>query len=175
MRKISIITLGLLAILFFVGLFFYARYGGFNDPEIKTITVPEYKIIGKEYTGKMTAKEFGQLFEAAEKMLKEGKVKGDVAGVFYTNPQKESDTVQAFVGVLLKDSLQVLPEGYTIRTVAERKVIQAHIKAHVLVSPFVYPDIEEFAKENNIVLTHVPAVEIYPSTEEMFIQVPVIE
>ena len=173
MRKISIITLGLLAILFFVGLFFYARYGGFNDPEIKITTVPVCTIAGKAYSGKMTSKEFGQLFEVAEKLVKEGKVKGDIAGIFYTNPQKDTATIEAFIGVLLKDSLQDLPEDYAIRTVAERKVVQAHIKAHVLVSPFVYPDIEEFAKENNIELAHVPAVEIYPSTEEMFIQVPV--
>lgn len=173
MRKASIITLGLLGVLFLIGLFFYNKFGGFNLPEIKVITSEKCMIVGKEYSGKLTSKEFGKLFENAEAFIKEGKLKGQIGGIFYSSPEKTSDSIIAFIGVVVKDSLNDLPDGYSLRTLDSRKVIQAHIKAHILVAPDIYPDIEEYAKENKIKSLKVPALEIYPSNEEMFIEVPV--
>jgi hypothetical protein len=172
MRKLSIISLAIVVILFFAGLFYYYKLGGFNPPDIKITNAPQYIIAGKPYKGKMTTKEFGMLFSDAEKLVEKKELEGVVCGVFYNNPEKENDTIDAFVGLVVKDSIEVLPSGYSYRFVKARKVVQAHIKSHLLVSPSIYIDIQDFAKENNVELTHVPAVEIYPSNKELLIEVP---
>lgn len=173
MKKSSKITLIVLGIIFIVGLFFYYRLGGFNKPEITMVVAPAYQIAGKPYTGKMTTKEFGSLFKEAETHIEKKNLEGRVSGIFYTKPEKENDTIAAFVGVILNDTLQKLPEGYTLKVIPERKIIRATIHAHILVSPFIYPDIEDYAKEQKVELLHVPAVEIYLSNSEMIIEVPV--
>lgn len=173
MRKASKITLIVLALIFVVGIFFYHRLGGFNEPELTIAQAPEYTVAGKAYKGKMTGKEFGSHFEEAEKHLKNNVLAGTVAGVFYNNPEKSNDTIDAFVGIILSDTLRQLPEGYSKRKIPARKVVRAHIKSHLLVSPFIYPDMEEYAEEQKSELLHVPALEIYPGEKEMIIEMPV--
>jgi hypothetical protein len=173
MRKASIITLAVLTILFFVGLFYFYKLGGFNETEIKVINVPESKMLGKQYKGQMGAKGYGRLFEESEELLKKGKVKGDIAALFFNNPKKGTDTADVFIGIILKDSLHNIPEGFSLRKIPGRKVLQAHIQADILIAPFVFPDLEEYAKENNIVLKQNLTLEIYPGRDDMYIQIPV--
>lgn len=172
MKKSTKVILVVLAVIFFTAVFFYYKLGGFRDPEIKLAEAPAYVIAGKPYKGKMTSKEFGKLFEESENYLANKTLKGRSCGVFYNNPEKETDTIDAFVGILLDDETQKIPQGYTLKNIPARKIVRAHIEAHILVSPFIYPDIDDFAKEKNITLQHVPALEIYPSREEMIIEVP---
>jgi hypothetical protein len=173
MKKSSKITLIVLGIIFIVGLFFYYRLGGFNKPEITMVQAPAYHVAGKSYKGKMTTKEFGTLFKEAETFVEKKELAGRVSGIFYSKPEKENDTITAFVGVILDDPTQKLPVGYTIKEIPARKIIRATIHAHILVSPFIYPDIEDYAGEQKVELLHVPAVEIYISNSEMIIEVPV--
>lgn len=169
-KKIILIVL---ALIFIIGLYYYHKLGGFNEPEITLAEAPSYVIAGKPYQGKMTTKEFGKLFEEAETYLEKKTIRGTSAGVFYTNAEKETDSIKAFVGVILSDTLQAIPKGYEKRRIPARKIIRAHIKSHLLVAPFIYPDIEEHAKLKKAELLHVPAIEMYPSDKEMIIEVPV--
>lgn len=173
MRKLSIITLAVLAVLLCIGVFYYYKLGGFNPPEIKIINAPSYIIAGKPYVGKMTTKEFAALFTEAEVLVEKKELEGLVCGIFYNNPEKENDTIDAFIGLIIKDSTKTLPVGYSYRYLKGRKIVQAHIKSHLLVSPSIYTDIQDFAKEKNIELLHVPALEIYLGTKELFIEIPV--
>jgi len=176
MRKASKITLIALAILFIIGLYYYHKLGGFNEPEIKIAHASAYVVAGKPYVGKMMgqgSKEFGQLFNEADKYIEDKILTGVSVGVFYNNPRKENDTITAFVGVILKDTLQKLPNGYVYRRIPARKIVRAHIKSHMLVAPFIYPDIEEFAKLQKVELIYNPYLEMYPGDKEMIIEVPV--
>lgn len=175
MKKTSLITLGILLVIFLVGLFFYHRLGGFKTPDITLVQTESYVIAGQPYKGKMTNHKFGKAFEEAEKHLEHKRLQGTLCGIFYNNPEKDTDSIDAFIGVILKDTTITLPEGYSLRSLDARRAIRAHIKAHVLVSPFIYPDIQEQAENMKVRLKHVPAIEIYPSDEEMIIEVPVDE
>jgi hypothetical protein len=173
MRKASKIILIVLAILFVIGFYYYHKLGGFNEPEITVAEAPGYVVVGKPYQGKMTSKELGNLFEEAETYLEKKTLRGTSAGVFYSNPEKENDTIKAFVGVILSDTSQALPQGYEKRSIPARKILRAHIKSHLLVAPFIYPKLEEQAKLKKVELLHVPSIEMYPSDMEMIIEVPV--
>jgi hypothetical protein len=79
-----------------------------------------------------------------------------------------------FVGAILKDTNQTLPEGYTKRYIPARKVIQAYIK-DARVAPQIYPDIFEFADSAKINVVMKEYLEIYYPSKESYIEVPVKE
>jgi effector-binding domain-containing protein len=168
------ISLVVLLSVVFSALFFYFRIGGFSKKEISVVSSEEYLVAGKSFKGRVKEKEFGELFRDADTLIARNKLTGKawVCGVFLNNPKKEKDTIDAFIGVVLKDTLKSLPEGYSYKRIAPRKVVRASIKAHYLLVPNIYPEIEEYAEKNKIQLT-VPSIEIYPKEDEVVIEVPV--
>jgi hypothetical protein len=172
MRKLSIITLVVLVIALGSGILYFQKRGAFQDPEIKVTTAPAYVIAGKNYKGKMTNKAFGELFNSAEKLVAEKKIKGTVAGIFYNNPENATDIIESFVGVIMNDTNEVLPEGYTKKYLPSRKVVEARV-ANLYGSPLIYPKVDDYAKEHNIKLLNIPALEVYPPTKEVYVQVPI--
>jgi effector-binding domain-containing protein len=157
-----------------MALFFYLRIGAFSKSEIAVVASEEYLVAGKSFKGRIREKEFGKFFQDADTLIARNKLAGKawVCGVFFNNPQKEKDTIDAFIGVVLKDSLAVLPAGYSYKKIAPRKVVRASIKAHYLLVPNIYPEIEEYAEKNKLTLTF-PSIEIYPKEDEVVIEVPV--
>jgi GyrI-like small molecule binding domain len=174
MRKVSIIILLVLVVLLGTGIIYFYKKGAFHEPDIKVTTSPAYTIAGVAYEGKMTSKEFGKLFNDAEWMIEKKKLKGTVCGIFYDNPEDASSVIKAFIGVILNDTNQVLPPGYSKRNLAARKVIEAHVK-NLYGSPLIYPKINDYAEEHQIKLSQVPSLEVYPPTKEVFVQVPIKE
>lgn len=172
MRKFSVTSLTVLTVLFVFGIIFYYRSGAFEEPEIKVMSAPSYTIAGTFYKGKPQSREFGKLFNEADKLVEQKKLSGTVCGVYYTNPENGNEETEAFIGIILSDTSQPLPQEYTRRYLPARQVIQAHV-ANGVGSPLVYPKIEDFAKEKKIAYKPIPALEIYPSSREVFVQVPV--
>lgn len=147
--------------------------GYFNTPDMKVTTAPEYFMAGKAFKGGIKDKSFGQLFQEADSLiLKEG-VKGKVAVILDRNPMKITDTMTAFVGVLLDDSSSA-PAGYDLRKVPSRKVLQADITGHFLLLPTnIYEKIIKHAEENVLEISTDGAIEIYEGEEKLIVQVPV--
>ncbi len=158
-----------------IGVFFYYKMGGFNAPELSIVNAPAYTIVGKAYEGRMNSKEFGELFEEADSLVKTGTVKGTSCGLFANNPASGKDVVKAFVGVMPNAPVQQVPKGFELRTEPARKVAQAHVTAHYMLAPQVYPKLKEYADEKGIKINDTPALEIYKSEDEIIIQLPVKE
>jgi hypothetical protein len=155
--------------------YFYSKMGGFSSTSMTVVSSPSYFIAGKPFKGLMKNPSFGGLFDEADTFIVKNNLKGKAwaGGFFYNNPPKDKDTLIAFIGVIMKDTLSPLSDGYSYRSIPGRKVIRANIKAHYLFAPSIYPDIEEYAKENNIESLQVPSIEIYPSEDEVVVEVPV--
>jgi hypothetical protein len=155
--------------------YLYGKMGGFTKTTMNVVSSPEYIIAGKPYKGTMRNPAFGRLFLQADTFIIKNNLKGKawVCGVFYNNPAKDKDTLLAFIGVVVKDTLGTISPGYSYRRIEPRKVIRANIKAHYLLAPSIYPEIDEYAEENKIQLKHVPSIEIYPSEDEVVVEVPV--
>jgi hypothetical protein len=156
-------------------IYLYSKLGGFSKTTMTVVSSPEYIIAGKPYKGIMKNPAFGRLFEEADTFIIKNKLrdKAWVCGVFYNNPPKDKDTIIAFIGAVVKDTLGAISPGYSYRRIAPRKVIRANIKAHYLFAPSIYPDIDNYAEENKIQLKHVPSIEIYPSEDEVVVEVPI--
>ena len=158
-----------------IGIFFYYKMGGFNAPELSIINAPSYTIIGKPYHGRMNSKEFGKLFEEADMLIKSGKLKGHTCGLFENNPASGKDTVKAFIGIIPNTTIQETPKGFEVKTIAAHKVAQAHVLAHYMLAPQVYPKLKEYADDKGIKISDAPALEIYNSENDVIIQLPVRE
>jgi effector-binding domain-containing protein len=174
MSRRRYISLVVFVSLLFSALFFYLKMGGFTKTDITVVSSREYLVAGKYFKGRIREKEFGKLFKYADTLISKNNLqdKAWVCGLFFNNPEKEKDTIEAFIGVVLKDTLATLPNGYSYKKIEPRKVVRASIKAHYLLVPNIYPEIEEYADKNKIQLT-LPSIEIYPKEDEVIIEVPV--
>lgn len=171
-RKFSIAALAVLVIVFGTGIIYFLKRGAFKDPEIKVTEAPAYVVAGTLFKGRVTGKEFGRLFDEADKLVAEKKIAGRTCGIFYNMPESASEEQEAFVGVLMDDTTQTLPEGYSKRYLPARKVLEGRVD-NFIGSPLIYPKLEEYAEEHNIKISTIPAIEIYLPTKEMYVQVPV--
>ena len=166
-----LLVIGMVVI--FSGGFVYYKMGGFNSPELSIIKSTPYTIVGKSYTGRMNEKAFGKLFEDAEGLIKTGKVKGQVCAWFENNAEAVKDTVKAFIGVSTDVIPSTVPEGFSVKQIPIRYVAQAHIKAHYMLTPKVYPKLKDFAKEQGKPVNDAPALELYKTENDVIIQLPV--
>ncbi|MFC5272147.1 GyrI-like domain-containing protein [Adhaeribacter terreus] len=143
----------------------YGWLGGFSNPEIKQITTSEIYVAGKEYKGSVKSDKFGELFLEAGKLVEEKKLAGNPGGIYYNDPEKHKDSINAFIGVVISDPKMTLPAGYAVRTIpAGKKAVQGSINAHYLLAPNkLFPAIFNYAKNKNILLQDF-FVERYPDT-----------
>jgi effector-binding domain-containing protein len=174
MTRKRYISLTVFVSLLFMALYFYSKMGGFSETNISIVSSKPYLVVGKPFKGRVKQRELGQLFQEADTLLVRSHLQNRawVCGVFLNNPEKEKDTIQAFIGLVLSDTLKVLPEGYTYKRIPARKVLRASIKAYYLFVPSIYPEMEDYAEKNKIQLS-VPSIEIYPKQDEVVIEVPV--
>jgi hypothetical protein len=143
----------------------YGYLGGFNSPEVKQVVTPEIHIAGKPYYGSVKSEAFGNLFQEAGKLVENKKISGDLGGVYYNDPEKQNDTIKAFVGVIVPDPSVKLPAGYQIRSFAAgKKALQGDIAAHIILAPNkIYPALFDYAKEHKLVLQDL-FIERYPDS-----------
>jgi hypothetical protein len=157
------------------GLGLYAYLGGFNTPLIKRTRSQTYFIAGRYYAGPVEAKELGELFRQAARNRENKKLTGALANIYYNNPEKQTDSIKAFIGVQVKDDQVDLPDGYQLRQVpGGRAVVQATVKAHYLLSPKkLYPALFNYLK-NNQLKTRQEYLEIFPASDQAMIQTEVL-
>ncbi|MCB2380194.1 hypothetical protein LGH70_21545 [Hymenobacter sp. BT635] len=150
----------LLIIVFTVGAaILYAYVGGFKSPVI-TITTTKAPIFlaGQAFYGSANDEKFGPLFRGVKDAKDQGKLRGELANIYYNDPEKARDTVRAFVGMVVADTVsQQLPAGYRYRVFAAgQRVVQARSTASYLVAPGkLYPAIADAAKQQKLKLRHV--------------------
>lgn len=150
----------LLIFLFTIGAaIIYAYVGGFKEPVV-TITTTKTPIFlaGQAFHGSANDDKFGPLFRSVKEAKDQGRLRGELANIYYNAPEKARDTVQAFIGLVVSDTVsQQLPAGYRYRTFAAgQRVVQARITASYLVAPNkLYPAITDAVKQQKLTLRHV--------------------
>ncbi|TGE14932.1 GyrI-like domain-containing protein [Hymenobacter elongatus] len=137
----------------------YGYLGGFTQPTVAIITTkaPVF-LAGKAFRGSVRDEAFGPMFRQVKEAKDNGQLRGDLANIYYNNPEKARDTVQAFVGLVVADTVsQQLPAGYRYRTFAAgQRVIQARTTASYLVAPNkLYPAIADAAQQQKLQLQQV--------------------
>lgn len=154
-------------------LYYYYSLGGFKDPVLTQETTGPYFIAGQYYEGKVDDKALNALFERTEQMAKKEQLPGQPAALFYADPDKNNGNIQAFVGVIIKDTALLLPDSFEIRTVPAQEVIKGNLEAHYTIVPVdVYQEVKKYARENKLTVSDT-TLEIYSSRENLIVEVPV--
>ncbi|AMM50963.1 hypothetical protein TH61_06905 [Rufibacter sp. DG15C] len=150
----------------------YAYVGGFKQVEITKTTSRQVFIAGKLYEGKADAEELGVLFQEVGKLVEQKKLVGEPAGIYYNNPEKQSQVLRAFIGVAIADTTVTLPAGYKIREVkAGQPILQGTLDASQMIAPKkIYESLFDYAEDNKIKLKNY-FVERYPTKDSAVIQI----
>ncbi|MDO7873200.1 hypothetical protein Q5H93_00530 [Hymenobacter sp. ASUV-10] len=130
------------------GLGFYAWLGGFRSATTSLQTnTPPVLLAGQYFRGPAQAAEFGPLFRRAKEVQDARQLRGDLANLYFDNPEKAHDTIRAFVGLAVADSSQTLPTGWRYRVLpSQRRVVVARVAGvgYLLAPDKLYPAIQEF-------------------------------
>ncbi|KAA5544144.1 hypothetical protein [Adhaeribacter rhizoryzae] len=167
--------LGLILLVLVVGFSVYAYLGGFNNPEIKVTTSKTQYIAGTYYAGPIEGEELGLVFRKAAEVLEKKELAGQLANIYYNSPEKQTDSLKAFIGILIQDTTAQLPAGYQLQKLpGGKKVVQATINAHYMLSPKkLYPALFEYLKKESL-KNRQTYLEIFPNERSAFIQTEIL-
>lgn len=165
-----------LLVMLLVGLSFYAFLGGFNQIQVSLATSKPRYLVGQAYEGPTEGQAFNEVFRQAGRLVEENVLQGELGGIYYSSPHGAPDSIKAFVGVLVADSLVQVPAGFELRRLpGGRQVVQASVEAHYILAPDrLYPAIFDFAGQQNIPLQN-EYLERFPDTRHAVVEVPVAE
>ncbi len=151
MNKIFALIIGLVLS---IGFGIYAYLGGFSSVQVTKTTSDRVYVAGRYFAGNMKDKQFGTLFQEAAKLLEDKKITGHLGNIYYNNPEETQDSIYAFIGVVVRDSLIQLPANYKIRQwPGGEPVLQATVKAHFFLAPGkLYQSLFDYAKSNQLKL-----------------------
>ena len=126
----------------------YAYLGGFRAPVVRlTTTAQPIYLAGQPFQGAASSPEFGPLFRRAQQLRDQGRLRGALGNIYYSNPETSGDSVRAFIGVVVADTMaRPLPAGYRYRVFAAgQRVVEARLTASYLVAPGkLYDGIRDF-------------------------------
>ncbi|MBR9997402.1 MAG: hypothetical protein KFF73_00455 [Cyclobacteriaceae bacterium] len=161
--------------LILTGLLILYRYlGGFNEPEITFLDIHEYRIAGYHYEGRITGKDWEELFYRTARIAGKDSVAGDLTIVWYNEPGEEKGYAKAFIGIKYLDDPE-LPAGMETRIFRMNGVIRATMDAHVTVMPNprkIARKIKTYALEQDYELQEI-LIETYPEESVIYAEIPV--
>ena len=163
-----------MAVLVGAGMGTYAYLGGFKTPVVTVTTSEPLLIAGQPFTGTVKDEAFSNAFRKAAELRDNKKLDGILGNVYYNNPESKTDTIKAFIGLVIQDSTIKLPEGYELlRVPGGRKVVHTEIEAHYMVGPGkLYTSLFDYAEDNKLKLEDF-YVEWFPTDRKGVVEVPV--
>ncbi|TXK52900.1 GyrI-like domain-containing protein [Pontibacter qinzhouensis] len=166
--------LGIMLLLIAAGAIFYGWLGGFSGTTVTSTNSQQLFVAGKPFRGHTKDEVLGNTFRQVAQVLDEKQLDGVPANIYYNNPDEASDTISAFIGVLVPDTTQQLPGGFEFRTVpGGRQVLRAEVNAHYMLAPNkLYEALFNHAEKNNLKLEPF-YVEWFPEDKKGVVEVPV--
>jgi len=164
----------IMAVFAIILLVLYTYIGGFTAPEVAVITSQPIHMAGQPFEGSMKDEALVKAFKRAAEVLERKELKGMPGNIYYNNPEQSSDSLRAFVGVILPDTTAALPGGYEWRTVpGGRKVVHVEVNANVAIAPRkLYSALFDYADQQNLKLEEF-YVEWFPASDRGVVEVPV--
>ena len=172
MRKLILIVASFLLI---SGIIAYIALGGLRKPEISTVDVSGYTMAGIAFKGRASNEDLLQIFEQTRTYHQENKLPGTLAAVYYDTKASDKGEIDAFVGVIVQDTLATLPNKYSYRKLPAAKAVHATITSHYLVAPSpekVRAGLLNYAQEKGLPLQEL-VIEQYLKDSHIVIEIPV--
>jgi hypothetical protein len=126
--RISIVLVSLLV----VGAGVYAWLGGFHSPEKKEMNLPGYMLTGIPFRGNARDERLGEIFSRIRQFHTEKLPENVLVALYFRQKIDNPDSVNAFIGVIVKDSLPALPNGFTYQRLESGKGIRVSVRVHPL-------------------------------------------
>ncbi|MFC6996659.1 hypothetical protein [Rufibacter roseus] len=152
----------------------YAYVGGFTEVKITQTATSEIVMAGKPFEGDPESEKLGDIYLEVGKAVEQKQLPGDLGGIFYNNPTKETKKVKAFIGVIVPDSSVTLPAGFELRRVAAGEpVLQGTIDASMMIAPKkLYSALFDYSEEHDVKLQEF-YIERYPENKPSVIQIKI--
>ncbi|KXX70151.1 hypothetical protein [Flammeovirga sp. SJP92] len=151
--KIWIVILFIFISLGIVGI----QSGWFVDIKVQEKKNEGWVLSGLEYNGKLDSKSFTQLYDSISNDVKAGKLKGELAALFFDNPNTDKK-VKVIVGVIGKSRQS---DGYTYFDQKPYKEIYSEIALGELLTP---------NPQNVIEVLSEKATTDYPSSQRLYLE-----
>lgn len=114
-----------------IGLGIYAYLGGLHSPTVALeATAAPVLLAGQPYAGKVDGSRFGELFREAKTAQDAHTLPTAqaLANLYYNDPETAHDSIRAFVGLRVADTLARLPAGWHYHALpVGRRAMHAHI------------------------------------------------
>ncbi len=153
----------------------YYYLGGFKEREMELVEVGDYRLVGKEYIGRLDNKALEEIFFEVQEHVQEGAPAGTFTMVVLREPENEKDTLHQFIGILLDNPAAAVPEGWKPFALDAEQAVRATIRSHNLVMPkpnAIREELEEFAREQGVALKPGITIEKYLGERNLQIEVP---
>jgi hypothetical protein len=158
----------------------YIKRGGLVMPQISKVQTLPFYMIATSYKGMIAKKEQGAILRdkirQTHEYIDSGKLQGTLTLVYEGNPDQAKDSIQAYIGVIVADSVAMaMPKGYEIRHFEAMRVVRAEIKAHVSVAPNpakINEMLRDFARKSGLTLQD-RHIEKYISEEHIISEIMV--
>ncbi|MGV3641638.1 MAG: hypothetical protein ACO1NZ_14025 [Adhaeribacter sp.] len=167
-KKFLLIILVLSAL----GIGYYGYLGGFDQPQISRVQSTTRYIAGQYFEGPADSEAFGEYFKKAGQVQESGAMPGGtLANIYYNNPEAQSDTIKAFIGIMMADSSAALPAGYHWRIwKGGQQVVRVSTQAHYLLAPNkLYPALFDYLKEHQL-KARSQYLEAFPAKDQAIIE-----
>lgn len=161
-----------MAVVIGILLVLYTYLGGFAQVKVSQVTSSQLFIAGKYFEGKTDAEGLGALYQRVGQAVEKKELAGDLAGIYYNNPEENSKTIKAFIGVSIQDTTVNLPAGFEVRVMpAGKPMLQGELEASMMIAPKrIYTALFDYAKEHGLKLQEF-YVERFPEGKPAIIQV----
>ncbi len=150
--------------------------GGFQDVESNIVEVDAYKIYGQAFSGKYDSDQLSDIVTRTRELLADKTLHGDLVIVNYFDFKAEKrGVVNQFIGVQLSEGEEPgSVEGYELRTIEAKRVVETVIGVKKLVMPSpekIKQKANELARINGMELMDL-SIETYKN-QHLIIHIPV--
>lgn len=169
MKTTTYILIGLFICLSGIG-YYVSKQEIPTDFEIKENQT--FWVYGKHYEGKIDKIEFAQLFENAEKTIKDNTLQASAGAIYTIDPtENRKNYVTAFIGIISNDSIENPNSNLTLKKLNYPKILTATQESNRFFNN-VYNQVNTYVENHQLPIDSSTQVEIYLSKEKIMVGLP---
>ncbi|MEH0158477.1 GyrI-like domain-containing protein [Limibacter armeniacum] len=164
----TVVTSAIIAFVLLIGGMAYVKYGNFNEIQPTIVEEEAFKLVGKEYKGKVTDEELTEMLDEVYMAINSHKLEGKLVICYDGNPDQDKSDVKVFAGVLAKGS-QLEAEGFEVKELPAYKAVSVNVDVSSMFAPNpanINKKLKEFAEKQQISLKDI-YLEKYISDKEI--------
>ncbi len=129
-------------------------------------------IYGKPYEGKIDKIEFAQLFDNAEKVIKNQSLKASAGAIYTIDPtENRRNYVTAFIGIISNDSIKNPSADLSLKKLHYPQILTATQESNRYFNN-IFNQLNVYVEKNQLPIDSSTQIEIYLSEEKIMVGLP---